>query len=207
MKNKIPILIGVIWLFCISGIIGILSPMSSWFLKMTPLNLGIMLFIILLQIKNYKLKTILILTWPFLLGFLTEFIGVNYGFLFGDYSYGKNLGIKFHGVPIIICCNWLLLTIVSGDVAKFFFQEKWKSILAAAVIMTLLDILLEFSAPRFDFWEFYLGKVPLKNYLHWFMISIIAQICFQQIEIKTNKKTSYHILGSLFLFFSLFLIL
>ena len=32
---------------------------------------------------------------PFLLGFITEAFGVNYGLIFGDYSYGENLGFKF----------------------------------------------------------------------------------------------------------------
>ena len=206
MNNKSFILIFIIWLFCFCGIIGIISPMSNWFLNMTPLNLGITLFVVLSQIHSYETKTIFALAVTFLLGFTTEFLGVNYGIFFGEYVYGENLGIKIYGVPIIICFNWVLLTIISADTSRLFFSDKHQSILAAAVIMTLLDLLLEYSAPRFDFWSFSSEKVPLKNYLCWFFISTLAHIIYQNIEIKTNKKISYHVLASIFLFFGFFLI-
>ena len=48
------------------------------------------------------IKLFFLLITCFLVGMLSEIIGVKYGFIFGEYSYGNALGIKFMGVPLII---------------------------------------------------------------------------------------------------------
>jgi putative membrane protein len=57
----------------------------------------------------------------------------------------------------------------------------------------LLDIIIEVSAPRFDFWEFENSIIPIKNYIAWFVIGSIAHYLYRQTNIKTNKKLSIHI--------------
>ena len=37
----------------------------------------------------------------------------------------ENLGLKIYGVPLVICINWSLLTIVSADIAKLITQNKF----------------------------------------------------------------------------------
>ena len=72
--------------------------------------------------------------------------------------------------------------------------------------MMLLDIMIEVSAPRFDFWQFENNMIPLKNYIAWFIIGSIAHYFYHQIEIKTNKKVSIHIFVAIIIFFFIFLI-
>ncbi len=206
MAPKTKISIGLLWLFTLSGIIGILSPAKDWFLMLTPLNLGLSFLIIAINLKGFSKFTVHAFAIPFLLGFLTEALGVNYGLLFGAYSYGANLGFKIMGVPLIICINWCMLTIVTADLAKFMTHNKWLRIGLGALIMTLLDVIIEVSAPRFDFWEFEGGIVPLQNYLAWFAIAGLAHLGYQSYAIDSQSKISFHVFASIFVFFAVFLI-
>jgi putative membrane protein len=197
--------IGIIWLFTISGIFGVLSSFEDWFLSLTPLSLLLSFLMILWHIKVYNLKTFLALSIPFLLGFVTEALGVNYGLIFGVYAYGDNLGFKVLGVPLMICINWTLLTVATADVAQYFAKNKIFASFIGAAIMTGLDVILEVSAPRFDFWEFENGIVPLQNYIGWLIIAFIAHLGYQSFKVKTNKRISWHVLISIIVFFAVFL--
>lgn len=196
----------LIWLFSISGIIGFLTPeYTDWFLSMTPFNLLLTFVIILVNIEKFKIQILIAVAIPFLLGFITEGLGVNYGLIFGSYAYGENLGIKFWGVPLMICVNWALLTMASADVAKLFAKNIVVTSLIGAAIMTGLDVVLEVSAPRFDYWEFENGIVPLQNYLGWFATAFVAHLGYQSFKIETNKVISLNVLISIVVFFTVFL--
>ena len=72
--------------------------------------------------------------------------------------------------------------------------------------MMFLDLIMEISAPRFDYWQFENNNVPLKNYIAWFIIGSAAHYIYNQIPLKTNMKLSIHILVSITFFFFSFLI-
>ena len=202
-KTRTSILI--IWIFGISGIIGVASGEQDWFLSLTPLNLLLSLAIVLWHIKGSDYKVLIGLAIPFFLGFIAEALGVNFGLIFGDYIYGENLGYKVFGVPLMICFNWTLLTATTADVAKCISKNSVISALIGAVLMTGLDLILEVSAPRFDFWEFKDGVVPIQNYIGWFITAFIAHLGYQSFEVNTNKVISWHVLVSIIIFFTVFL--
>ena len=204
-KYKIRISIFIIWLFAISGIIGVSSSAQDWFLSLTSLNLLLSLAMVLWHIEVYNFKVITALAIPFFLGFIAEALGVNFGFIFGDYVYGENLVYKVFGVPLMICVNWTLLTATTADVARYISKNSIISAIVGAALMTGLDIILEVSAPRFDFWEFEGGVVPIQNYVGWFVIAFIAHLGYQSFKVKTNKVISWHVLISIIVFFAVFL--
>ena len=206
LKNKISISIFIIWLFNISGILGILSTYSDWFLKLTPINLSMYVILILWNIDDFSKKVLVAFSIPFVIGFLTEFLGVNFGLIFGSYSYGDNLGLKIAGVPLMICLNWAVLTIITADLSSILHNNTVVQSLLGGFIMMLLDIMIEVSAPRFDFWEFENSIIPIKNYIAWFVIGSIAHYLYRQTNIKTNKKLSIHIFVAITIFFFTFLI-
>ena len=206
LKNKISISIFIIWLFNISGILGILSTYSDWFLKLTPINLSMYVILILWNIDDFSKKVLVAFSIPFVIGFLTEFLGVNFGLIFGSYSYGDNLGLKIAGVPLMICLNWAVLTIITADLTSILHNNTVVQSLLGGFIMMLLDIMIEVSAPRFDFWEFENSIIPIKNYIAWFVIGSIAHYLYRQTNIKTNKKLSIHIFVAITIFFFTFLI-
>ena len=205
-KYKIAISIFIIWLFNISGILGILSSNSEWFLKLTPINLSMYVILIIWNVKDLSKKFFLAFFIPFFIGFTTEYLGVNYGLIFGSYSYGDNLGLKLGGVPFMICVNWVVLTIITADLSSIFHKNIVVQSLLGGFIMMLLDIMIEVSAPRFDFWEFENSIIPIKNYIAWFIIGSIAHYLYRLINIKTDKKLSIHIFVAITIFFFTFLI-
>jgi putative membrane protein len=192
-------------LFNISGIFGILSDDSEWFLQMTPLNLMLYLVFIVVNVEKINLKFFYAFLIPFFIGFITEFLGVNYGLIFGSYEYGENLGYKVGGVPVMICVNWAVLTFITADISKLVHKSIWIRSFIGGLLMMLLDLAIEVSAPRFDFWEFENEIVPIQNYVGWLVISFIAHLLFQRFEIKTNKQISIQIFIAISVFFLTFL--
>tara|TARA_B100000795_G_scaffold98958_1_gene72718 strand:+ start:4518 stop:5147 length:630 start_codon:yes stop_codon:yes gene_type:complete len=205
-KNKITISILIIWLFNLSGILGILSSYSDWFLRLTPLNLMIYVVLIIWNLEHKSKKFLIAFSIPFFIGILTEYLGVNYGLLFGTYSYGENLGIKIWGVPLMICINWALLTIITADLSRVIHKNIIVRSFLGGLLMMILDLIIEVSAPRFDFWQFENNLIPLKNYVDWFIIGSIAHYLYNQISLKTNTKLSIHIFVAVTFFFFTFLI-
>lgn len=204
-KYKVHITIFIIWLFNISGIFGILSSQQDWFLGLTPLNLLVYFLAILFNLEIINWRFFVAFSIPFSIGFITEFLGVNYGWFFGNYEYGENLGIKIGKVPIMICVNWGVLTVITSDVAQKITKNTFLRFILGGFLMMALDVIIEVVAPRFDFWEFENGIVPIKNYIAWFVIAAIAHFFYNLFKIKSNKKVSGHIFIAILIFFSIFL--
>ena len=204
-KYKYQVSVFLVWLFNISGILGILSQYSDWFLALTPLNLILYLIVIVWNLKEWNQNFVVAFFVPFIFGFVTEYLGVNYGLIFGNYSYGENLGFKVGGVPLMICVNWAVLVIITSDLSSFISKNIWIRAFLVGLSMTLLDAIIEVSAPRFDFWEFENSIVPFQNYLGWFVISFAAYLVYQLFPIKTNRNLSIHLLIAIGVFFLTFL--
>lgn len=204
--TKLNISIFIIWLFTICGIFGILSSQQEWFLQNTPLNLYIYFFLIVINLKTHDTNFMYAFLTPFLLGFVSEGLGVNKGYIFGTYAYGENLGYKVWGVPLTICFNWVVLTVTTHDLAKRFLKNNVLIAVVGAAMMTLLDVVIEVSAPRFDYWEFENGVVPLQNYIGWFVVAFIAHLGYSFFKVDSNKKLSLHLLVAITVFFGAFLL-
>lgn len=104
------IAIGIIWLFHLCGILGILYGDSQWFVGATPLNLSLC-FVLLMLTSRHAPKVYLVALIAFIVGMVAEGLGVNYGLIFGHYQYGEALGWKIEGVPFLIGVNWAILVI------------------------------------------------------------------------------------------------
>ena len=203
-KEFLRLSIFFLWLINISGFFGITSDQNEFFLATTPYVLSLTLLLLILNhdLSNKKSKIGLMLI--FLFGLIVEILGVNYGLFFGEYSYGANLGPKIYEVPYVIGFNWVLLIIATGSVSdKLIKGKEIYKILFASFLMVLVDLLIEKSAPKLDFWEFVISPVPFSNYLWWFIFSL----CFQYIFFKTVKTKEYNLSSNIlviqFLFFGM----
>lgn len=203
-KEFLRLSIFFLWLINISGFFGITSDQSEFFLSTTPYVLSLTLLLLLINhdLSDKKSKIGLILI--FFLGLIVEILGVNYGFFFGEYSYGANFGPKIYEVPYVIGFNWVLLIIATGSLSdKLIKGKEIYKILFASSLMVLIDLLMELSAPKLDYWEFVISPVPFSNYFWWFIFSI----CFQYIFFKTvnskEYKLSSNILVIQFIFFAM----
>ena len=184
----------IIWLFHLCGMVGISYGNKEFFLAFTPINLFIsfvLLFVNQKQLESKELKSAFLI---FFIGMISEILGVNYGLIFGDYVYLDNLGFKILGVPVLIGVNWIILTFITGSLSSIIFKNKYVSIFMGAILMIGLDLLIEPVAPLLGFWIFDLQKVPLQNYIGWFVIGIITQALFQFKIAEKELTFSTHLL-------------
>jgi putative membrane protein len=85
-------------IFFLVGILGVAVPQSrNLFIDLIPLAL-LLCFIVLVpfhQSESGK-KELLVFLLIFFASFIIEAVGVNFGFVFGNYSYGNGLGSWAH---------------------------------------------------------------------------------------------------------------
>ena len=125
-----------------------------------------------------------------------------------DYIFKLKVLEFYFGVPIIIGVQWILLTFITGSFSAYIFKKsKIKAVFLGAILMVLLDILIEPVAPDMGFWVFNSLKAPVQNYIAWFVIGIPVQILFHNGIDKKEQTFSFHLLIIQFLFFGLINIL
>lgn len=204
-KKYLNIAIFLIWLFHLSGIIGVAAGFKDWFIPKTPLNFlaCTVLFVLFFPLKSKN--KILVFGLFFLIGMFLEWLGANFSLLFGSYDYGDNLGHKIDGVPIFIGINWALLTFITAILAARLSSQIWMRAIIGAALMVVLDFLMEQSAPSFDFWSFG-ATVPLENYVTWFIVALLFHLIFQKAELKGNFKISLHLFLAQMVFFGFFML-
>jgi putative membrane protein len=168
----------------LAGIIGI-RLLPEIFLKTSFVSIIIPLALYLYRIKPIKIEWIIIFL-VYLITFFSEWIGVNYGWLFGSYEYGDSLGFKIDGVPIIMGANWLLLGLVCRDIVKKIITNHWLIIILSALLMVLIDTLIEPLSSRLDFWTWKNNIIPFSNYKDWFLIAFLNQYIFSFLKFKKD---------------------
>lgn len=156
------------------GVTGTAIPFTRQvFIFLTPFILILSIFIIAVFHSDGKYKKDwLVFTSIFITSFIIEMFGVNTSFPFGEYSYGKGLGIKIWNTPVLIGLNWVLLVYCTGAVLEKINVHNILKINIASALMVIYDIIMEQVAPYMDMWSFDENIIPLKNYLSWFVIAL-----------------------------------
>ena len=203
--NRENISIAVIWLFHISGILGILYGNSESFISATPLNLSINFVLLLINCNGHKWFFPMVVL-GFLTGMITEILGIQWGWIFGDYQYGDALGLKFFGVPLLIGVNWALLTIITGAIAQQFYQNFFMRTVIGVGLMIFLDLLIEPIAPVLDFWVFDGGEAPLQNYIGWTAVALFLQSIFHYFRVSVQGWFPHQLYLLQIIFFTILLI-
>ena len=198
--NK-KISIGIIWLFHLSGLVGLLYIDKNLFASLTPLNLFISSTLLFVNQKSLMKKEVIIVFLIFSIGMIAEILGVNYGLIFGKYDYGDNLGLKLLGVPLLIGLNWVVLTFICGSISNHFIKNKYLSIVVAIILMLLIDITLEPIAPILDYWEFSGSIAPIQNYIGWAFTSLLTLSIYQFFYSKKEFTFSINLFLAQLLFF------
>ena len=201
--NKKNISIFIIWLVHISGLLGMVFYDLDFFAGYTSINLFLMSIILFANIKLNNKNQIFSLLLIFLIGMFSEFIGVNYGLIFGEYIYGNNLGFKLFGVPFLIGLNWVLLTVICANIASILIKNNSiiQIIILGTLLMLFMDFVMEPIAPKLDLWKFKNLVVPTSNYIGWLIISILTQTIYN-IQFKEKEvKLSFNLYTAIFIFF------
>ena len=218
-QNKVQWATGIALLIHTVGLMGMLWLETSWFARMTPLNLMIMFSLVIWTQSEKKRNFYIFLVLSFLVGMISEMIGVQTGLLFGNYAYGTILGFQFAEVPLIIGLNWFVV-IFSAVATIFYFTRLIATaknlnaantecahigvniLIGAAFLATFFDWIMEPVAVKLGFWTWAgEGQIPVLNYLSWFFISIILMSIFRVLKIRPDNLFAVHLLLIQMMFF------
>jgi bisanhydrobacterioruberin hydratase len=112
------------------------------------------------------------------IGFIAEYVGVNYGFLFGRYVYTGTLQPLLLGAPLVMACAWMILFAYVKQMLLSFKLSKLTEMTISGVWMVAIDLLIDpLAANRLGYWRWietgaYYG-VPARNFLGWFLVSFM----------------------------------
>lgn len=180
-----------------------------------------MLLLIFWTQQQKNLAFFLFILFCFVTGFLVEFAGVHTGMVFGDYSYGKALGIGFKEIPLIIgvnwfitiyCCGVLIHTLLVKAIARIAREtgaepmrlKALSVIVDGATIAVFFDWVLEPVAIKLGFWQWKGdGEIPLYNYGCWFLVSMLMMMAFHYFNFSKHNKFAIHLLMIQIMFFLL----
>ncbi len=221
ITSKYQVATALAILFHFFGIIGILFWNKDLFIQATPLNLLLMFALLLWTQEKMNKSFLFFVGIAIVIGFITEVVGVKTGLLFGNYSYGKALGIKFLQVPLIIGINWFIIVYCSGISIHTMLNKLVKGVSAqnqqlsaslkvfsviidGAILATLFDWLIEPIAIKLSFWHWNDGgTIPLYNYFCWFIISALLLTIFHFFNFSKQNKFAINLLLIQVMFFLL----
>ena len=210
---------GIAIFFHAIGLVGILFSDNKFFIQSTPFNLLLSYFLLVWTHPEKNKSFYFFIGIVFIVGFLSEVVGVNTGLLFGDYHYSKILGIQLFQVPILIAVNWFIIIYCSGickhvllnkviqRVAKDSNEPSLKLkamsvIFDGASLAVLFDWLMEPVAIKLGFWTWGGdGSIPFYNYLCWLLISILLLTIFNFFNFRKENKFAVNLLLTQALFF------
>lgn len=205
-------------LFHMVGILGILVFKSDTIVRSTSANLLLCFFLLLWTQENRNIFFWLFTLLVVLTGFAVEVIGVNTGYLFGNYGYGEVLGVQFKNVPLIIGINWFIVLYCSGISITALLQKiiepphgkatepapalKAISVISdGATLAVIFDWLIEPVAVKLGFWQWENDTVPVYNYICWFVISLLLMTLFRFSPFEKRNKFAIHLLLIQVMFF------
>ena len=189
-------------LFHTIGIVGLLFFDKSFFIASTPLNLLLMFILLIWTQKEKNTSFFILLFITAVTGILVEIIGVNTGWLFGNYQYGKALGIGLKGVPLMIGINWFIIIYCCGISTQTLllkvirkvnsesgepplFLKSLSVIIDGATLAVVFDWIMEPVAVKLGYWQWLGdGSIPLYNYFCWFIVSVIILCCIHLLELN-----------------------
>jgi bisanhydrobacterioruberin hydratase len=204
VKNKkINYSIGILVIFYIVGITGFTIPYSRpFFSRLTPFALLLSLgFLIWFHKPGFTMKLLFVFSLIFIFSFFVEAIGIQTGLIFGEYVYGNGLGIKLFNTPVMIGLNWLMLVYCSNIISEKISGDKTIRLFFAAFLMVVYDLVLEQAAPLLGMWSWAGGRIPVQNYIAWFVLAFLFHLLLQRTKTEFSNKMAAPVFVIQFLFF------
>lgn len=166
--------------------------------------------------KGWK-NALIFLFLSIIISFFAEFIGVNFGSVFGGaYSYSKMFGVTIGNVPVVVILMWASIIyisyMVSEHILNYRFAGKFKfwrrlelsffSSIIAALATVAWDFMLDPIAVINEWWiwnyggvyfQNIAGGIPLSNFIGWMIVAFIVVFVFKLFfETKhAEKETAY----------------
>ncbi|MDF2436188.1 MAG: carotenoid biosynthesis protein [Bacteroidota bacterium] len=203
-KNKTFLISAVVLVIVhLAGLIALHSKYHDLFLSLTPFNLILSTLLLLINHKGFNRSFIIFILIVSYCGYLIEVVGVRTGWIFGHYWYEETLGWTILYVPAIISLNWFILVYSAGIISNKVPVNIFIKCGIGALLLVILDMLIEQSAPKYHFWSWLDGIIPLRNYIAWFIISFIFLLLFHRMNFNKQNKLAPVLYLTQLVFFAL----
>jgi putative membrane protein len=108
-----------------------------------------------------------------------ESIGLLTGFPYGEFDYSEILGSRLFGVvPWTVAFAWTPLILATLAVTNRTLESRFRRIVTMAILLTLIDLVLDPGAIYLQFWKFSAGgvyyNVPWTNFAGWLFSGLIG---------------------------------
>lgn len=205
LKSKNTLASFVLVVVYIVGIIGIKGNFDERFVLLTPINLLLSLALVFWTHPTKYISLWKLAFLCFTTGVLVEIAGVQTGLVFGDYQYGEVLGPKIWETPWMIGINWTMLVYCAGSTVNRLVPSLniWIKAMLGAMLMTLLDLLIEPVAMELNFWNWQNNIIPLQNYFAWFFVALPLLVAYFKLLGKTTNKVAILLFILQFIFFGI----
>lgn len=179
----------IITIVYLVGFIGLVLPFSrAFFNSLTPFTLCFSLLFLFFHHVGWSLTFILWLIFAFGAGFLSEFLGVNYGYLFGSYQYSELLGPTIASTPFMVGVLWIIVTYLALVLMNRYKTSWYVKAFFGAVLLVVLDYFIEPIAIKLNWWRWEEVVVPFYNYLSWFLVSFIILVLGFYFNVQAKNK-------------------
>jgi bisanhydrobacterioruberin hydratase len=220
LKTKTQIATAIAILFHAIGLVGMFFN-KDFFLAITPINLLLMGALLIYTQEKINLSFLLLVAMCFAVGMAVEIIGTSTGYLFGEYQYGKMLGIGIKNVPLVIGINWFIIMYCCGITVHTVLEKlsakletmtgapsptlKILSIISdGAMLAVVFDWIMEPAAIKLGYWAWLGdGEIPAYNYMCWFIISSLLMLAFGLLKFPKQNIFAVNLLMIMMMFFML----
>jgi uncharacterized membrane protein len=137
---------------------------------------------------NFSSRLLIWGTLTFVLTFLLEYFGVQTGLIFGQYHYGDTMLMQLGNVPFIIALNWMILILATYSIVWKIVRNPFLTPFLSSLLIVLFDIILEPVAIHLDYWQWIGGEIPIRNYIAWYLISLVFAGALSLLNIKVESK-------------------
>jgi len=163
----------------------------------------LMTFILFINHDELNLKFCCFFLMIVMGGWLVEYIGVQTGQLFGAYYYGHTLGFSVKQVPVIMGFNWFMLIYAAGvSMRKLRINSLLARVLGGALLLVILDFLIEPVADQLDYWHWLNKETLIQNYCCWFIAGAVFLLAFELFDFKKQSMVAPALLACQFIFFA-----
>ena len=139
--------------------------------------------------------TLTVLLWLAVFAVAVESFALKTGFPYGRFDYGDKIGFKVAGlVPWTVPFAWSPLLLASGSMASRFSGQKWRRLAWSALLVTLLDAVLDPGAVSQGFWQYQNGGffygVPLSNFAGWLLSGFLGAWLLRSLVPHENAEST-----------------
>jgi putative membrane protein len=186
-----------------ASLVGFTTPhQQTWYLYYTPYFILLNVILLLIYQKEWNKSNLYFGASAIVLGFVVEVLAVQTASLYGSYNFGKTLGFRVLGVPLIMPIYWFLSALSTAClVNKLPLKNPWVLSTFGALLMVFLTGIIHQVASALDFWSISSSNSLIRLSLVWFLVGFALQYLFIRLKASAKNPMAIYVYGGLLIFF------